>query len=139
MPFEAYIGYLADKDEAISAGEPIVVEVRDMDTYERKVVRAVIGKPGDLLESADDLWVLDWVEARQEQPWRIHVLEELDEDDEAAVRSDISAEDLRKPAEDSENFASGRGRGNSMPGMMGAEEARKYFENVVGRKTAPRK
>lgn len=30
-------------------------------------------------------------------------------------------------------------RGNSMPGMMGAEEARKYFENVVGRKTAPRK
>jgi hypothetical protein len=139
MPFEAYIGYLDDKDEAISAGESIVIEVRDMDTYERKVVRAMIGKPGDSLDESDDLWVLDWVEARQEEPWRIRVLEELDEDDEAAVRSDISPEDLRKPAEDSESFASGRGRGNSMPGMMGAEEARKYFENVVGKKTGPRK
>lgn len=139
MPFEAYIGYVAEKDGEIAAGEALVIEVRDLDTYERKVVRARVAKPGDALEDSEELWILDWVEARQEQPWRIRVIEELEEDDAAAERSDISAEDLRRPAEESESFASGRGRGNSMPGMMGAEEARKYFENVVGRKGGPRK
>ncbi len=139
MPFEAYIGYVADKDEAIAAGEALVVEVRDLDTYERKVVRAMVAKPGADLADSDELWILDWVEARQPDAWRIRVIEELDEDEATAARSDISAEDLRRPAEESESFASGRGRGNSMPGMMGAEEARKYFENVVGKKGGPQK
>jgi hypothetical protein len=139
MPFEAYIGYVADKDESIDAGEPLVIEVRDLDTYERKIVRAVVARPGAALEDGDELWILDWVEARQSDAWRIRVIEELDEDDAAAARSDISADDLRRPAEESASYAGGRGRGDSMPGMMGAEEARKYFENIVARKGGPRK
>lgn len=139
MAFEAYIGYVAEKEASIDAGEALVIEVRDLDTYERKVVRAVLARPGVALEDSDELWILDWVEARQSDPWRIRVLEELDEDEAAAARSDISADDLRRPAEESASYAGGRGRGDSMPGMMGAEEARKYFENVVAKKGNPRK
>jgi hypothetical protein len=134
MPFEAYIGYVAERDGAIAAGEALVLEVRDLDTYERQVVRAVVAPPGAVLDGGDDLWILDWVEARQPEPWRIRVLEELDEDAAAAARSDITEADLKRPSQESQDFASGRGRGNSMPGMMGAEEARKYFENVVAKK-----
>jgi hypothetical protein len=136
MPFEAYIGYVADRDAEIEAGEAVVIEVRDLDTYERLIVRAVVGKPGAALEGADDLWILDWIEARQKEPWRIRVVEELEEGDPAAaaLRSDITPDDLTSQGEISRTYASGRGRGGAMPGTMGEEEARKYYENIQKRK-----
>jgi hypothetical protein len=130
MPFEAYIGYVAEKDAEAESGEPIKLEVRDLDTYERLIVRAIVAKPGAELEGSDLLWILDWVEARQEQPWRIRVLEELEEEDATNLRSDISESDLKEQAEQSQRYASGRGRGSGMPEMMGQEEARKFFENM---------
>lgn len=130
MPFEVYIGYVADKDPQIEAGEVLTLEVRDLDTYERKVVRAQVGKPGADLAGSDELWILDWVEARQAQPWRIKVLEELEEDDATGLRSDIDETDLKGQADASQRYAGGRGRGGSMPEMMGAEEARKFYENI---------
>lgn len=134
MPFEAYIGYVAEKDEEIAAGSSFVIEVRDLDTYGRMIVRAVVAKPGQPLEGGDKLWILDWVEARQEEPWSILVEEELDEEAVAAFRSDITQEDLASQAAESKSFASGRGRGASMPQMMGGEEAKKFFENMVTKK-----
>jgi len=130
MPYEAYIGYVAEKEADIEVQTPIVLEVRDVETYERKVVKALVGKPGSELVDADNLWILDWVEARQELPWRIVILEELDEEDATSLRSDITEADLKAQAERSQQFASGRGRGGSMPEMMGQEEARKFFENM---------
>ena len=130
MPFEAYIGYVAEKDAEAESGEPITLEVRDLDTYERLIVRAIVAKPGAELEDSDLLWILDWVEARQEAPWRIRVLEELEEEDATNLRSDISEADLKAQAEQSQRYASGRGRGSGMPEMMGQEEARKFFENM---------
>lgn len=130
MPFEAYIGYVAERDAEAESGESVVLEVRDLETFERLVVRAVIAKPGTTLDGGDELWIVDWVEARQPEPWSIKVLEELDEEDATAFRSDISQEDLKAQAEQSQKFASGRGRGAAMPEMAGQEEARKYFENM---------
>ena len=130
MPYEAYIGYLSQKDAEIEALTPIVLEVRDLETYERKVVKALVGKPGSNVPEADTLWILDWVEARQEEPWRIAVLEELEEEDATSLRSDITESDLKAQAERSQQFAGGRGRGSGMPEMMGQEEARKFFENM---------
>jgi hypothetical protein len=134
MPYEAYIGYVADKNEQIGNGESIVIEVRDLDTFERLVVRAKVGMPGQPVEGGDELWILDWVEKRQEEPWSIVVEEELDEDAAEACRADIDEKDLRAASEDSHQYAGGRGRGAAMPEMMGQEEARKFYENVVGKK-----
>lgn len=139
MPFEAYIGYISEKEAEAESGEPVVLEVRDMDTYERKVVRAVIAKPGTELADSDVLWILDWVEARQEDPWRIRVVEELEETDVANLRSDISDADLTAEANRSELYGSGRGRGGAMPEMMGQEEARKFFENIQKHKLGQKK
>lgn len=138
MPYEAYIGYLCDDNKEtraeVAKGEPFVVEVRDLDTFERLVVRAVVAEPPATVEDGDELWVLDWVESRQAAPWSIRVLEELDEDDEAAQRSDVDERDLEAAAEEVRKFGGRRYKGAELPEMMGQEEARKYFENVKGKK-----
>jgi hypothetical protein len=137
MPYEAYIGYLTDDAQEtrkeIASGEPLVVEVRDLDTFERLVVKALVGEPGSPVEGGDELWVLDWVEARMEQPWSIKVLEELDEDDAEAARSDVTEADKAAAAEESKKYGGKRYRGSELPDAMGQEEARKYYENLVGK------
>lgn len=134
MPYEAYIGYLDDKKEEINKGESMVVEIRDLETFERLVVRAKVGNPERPLDNGEELWILDWVEKRQEIPWSIIIEEELDEEAINASRSDINEQDLQTASEESHQYASGRGRGGAMPEMMGQEEARKYYENIVGKK-----
>lgn len=137
MPYEAYIGYLAAEDQTtrqeIVDGEPIVVEVRDLDTFERLIVRALVAEPPGAVEGGDELWVLDWTEKRREQAWSIKVLEELDEAAAEAARSDIGAQDLTAAADESQKYGGRRYKGSQLPEMMGQEEARKYFENLVSK------
>lgn len=134
MPFEAYIGYLSDESKEVRKevreGEPFVVEVRDLDTFERLVVRAVVAEPGTVLEEGDELFVLDWIENRQEKPWSIRVLEELDEENEDAARADITDADRTAAAEESQKFGGRKYRGSELPDAMGQEEARKYYEHA---------
>lgn len=138
MPFEAYIGYLKDEEQEtkpeILAGEPLILELRDLDTFERLVVRAVVAEPPNSLEGGDDLWVVDWIESRLDQPWSIRVIEELGEDAAEAARSDISEKDREAAATESKKFGTRRRAGSQLPEMMGQEEARKFYENVVGKK-----
>lgn len=139
MAFEVYIGYVEGHDAEIDAGESLVLEVRDLDTYERRIVRALVTRPGTALSDSDDLWILDWVEARQGDPWRIRVLEELEEENATGLRADITTEDLKAQAQASQTYAGGRGRGGAMPEMMGQEEARKFYENMQSRKLGVKK
>ena len=140
MPFEAYIGYLADDSKEIRKevreGEPFVVEVRDLDTFERLVVRAVVAEPGTELADSDELFVLDWIENRQDVPWSIHVLEELDEEEEGA-RADITDADRTAASDESRKFGGRKYRGSELPDAMGQEEARKFFEHA--QKKGPKK
>ncbi len=138
MPYEAYIGYLKDESHEtkpeVMNKEPFILEVRDLDTFERLVVKALVAEPPNSVEGGDQLWVLDWVEKKLAAPWSIQVLEELEEDALEDSRSDISKADLDAPAKEAQKFG-GRGyRGSQTPQMMGQEEARKYYENVVGKK-----
>jgi hypothetical protein len=139
MPFECYIGYLHDDAQQtkpdIRAGLPVVLEVRDMDTFERLVVRALIAEPTMPLADADELWVLDYVESRQAAPWSIRILEELDDAAAASARSDVNEADLGAAAEELRKYGGKRYGGAQMPEMMGQEEARKYYQNVVAKKT----
>ncbi len=137
MPFEAYIGYLSDESKAvrteIAAGDAFVIELRDLDTFERKVVRAIVTEPGQVLEGGDELWVLDWIENRLDDPWSIKVLEELDEEQEEAARADITPADLAAAAEESSRFGTRKYAGSQLPDAMGQEEARKFYEHVTGK------
>ena len=62
------------------------------------------------------------------------IVKELEEDALENSRSDISQADLDAPAKEAQKLG-GRGyRGSQTPQMMGQEEARKYYENVVNKK-----
>ncbi|MBI4319462.1 MAG: hypothetical protein HY675_13320 [Chloroflexi bacterium] len=129
--FEIYIGYLDSKRDEIASGEPLVAEIRDMATFERKVVKAIIARSADELPGADLLWVMDWVERREPAPWAIRVLEELEEDTDVALsRSDIDEEDLTRMAQDSQLFADGKYGGDGLAIGWGEDEAQKYLGNI---------
>ena len=138
MPYEAYIGYLTDASQKtrreVGAGEPFVIELRNLDTFERLVVRALVAEPPAKLESGEELWVLDWVENRKPVPWSIRVLEELDEEQLEAARSDITEADRTAAADESKKYAGKRHRGSDLPDSMGSEEAKKYYENLVSKR-----
>ena len=138
--YEVYIGYLDGKDEEIDAHREIVVEVRDLETFERKVVRAVLARPGQELPDSDILWVTDWVESSSKEEWKIKVVEELDEDtDVARERSDISEEDLTKQSKEAAKFSQRRYTEGLFTGG-GDEEAKKYFiyKTKIEKGKAPR-
>ena len=138
MAYEAYIGYLTDEAQKtrreVVAGEPFVIEVRDLDTFERLVVRAIVAEPPAKLESGQELWVLDWVENRTPKPWSIQVLEEIDADQLEAARSDITEADRTAAADESLKYGGRKYRGSELPDSMGGEEAKKYYENLISKR-----
>ncbi len=72
---EEYVhGQRADIDQ----GNPVTVEVRDRDTFERLVVKAKIAPPGADLEGGEQLVLRDLAENVSADDWKIVVLEELD-------------------------------------------------------------
>jgi hypothetical protein len=137
MAYEAYIGYLDDHGKEIAGGEPFVLEVREQATFERKVVRAIVAESEGDLPGGEPLWITDWVEKRQEKPWSIRVLEELEEG--SAVRADVGEDEVRASAEESERFTGKRYKGATLPDMMGQDEIRTYHRNIVEKGRSPSK
>jgi|GEM_PF-1508845 len=135
MSYEAYIGYLMDEAQVVRSevknGDPFVLEVRDTNTFERLVVRAVVADTEDSIDGGDALWVLDWIENKMESPWSIRIIEEIDDQDAEAPRSDVGEADKVSEAEESKKYGGRKYRGSEMPDSMGGEEARKFYENVV--------
>ena len=76
--YEILEEYVLTQQSAIDRGEPIVVEVRDTDTFERLVVRAQITPPGRELADSDELVLRNLAENVAARGWRIRVLDELD-------------------------------------------------------------
>jgi len=138
MPYEAYIGYLTDDSQEtrneVKEGKPFVMEVRDLDTFERLVVKAVVAEPPNKVQRGDELWVLDWVENRREAPWSIQILEELEEEDVGAERSDVTDADKTAAGDEAKEYGGRKYRGAQLPDSMGGDEARKYYENVVAKR-----
>jgi hypothetical protein len=137
MPYEAYIGYLTDSSQEVrsevNTNEPLVLEVRDLDTFERLVVKALVSDSPDGVEEGDELWVLDWVENKLDAPWSIKVLEEVAEEDIEAERSDVTDSDRTAAADEAKKYGGRKYRGSQLPDSMGGEEARKFYENVVAK------
>ena len=130
MEYEAYIGYLDEQRDAMAAGEPIVIEVRDRDTFERKIVRAIVSDEQGGLPGGDELWVVDWIETAAPLAWSIRILEELDPDAAQADRADIGSDDLKAMADESRKYTGAKYKGSGLPDMMGQG---KYTEHVEKR------
>ncbi len=78
--YEVLEEYVQAQQAAIAAGQPLVIEVRDVDTFERLTVRALVAPPGAALEGADTLVLRDLAENVAAGDWQIRVLEEVDPD-----------------------------------------------------------
>lgn len=76
--YEILEEYVAAKKADIAAGRPVIVEVRDTDTFERLVVKALVAPPGGALDGADALVLRDLAENVAAAGWQIKVLEEVD-------------------------------------------------------------
>lgn len=76
--YEILEEYVHAKKNDIDQGKPVIVEVRDTDTFERLLVKAEIAPPGATLEGGDQLVLRDLAENVAADDWSIKVLEELD-------------------------------------------------------------
>lgn len=81
--------YVQSQQADINQGKSVVVEVRDLDTFERLITRSLIAPPGTELEDGEPLTVLNLAENVVSDAWKIRVLEELDSDSiESKAQSD---------------------------------------------------
>ena len=80
----------------IDQGNPVEVEVRNVDTFERLVVRAQINPPGRAAAEDDRLVLRNLAENVSSDDWSIRILEELDP--EAVAIRPVS--DFRRSAPD---------------------------------------
>ena len=76
--YEILEEYVLSQQPAIDRGEPVVVEVRDTDSFERRVVRARIVPPGARARGWHELVLRNLAESVAARGWKIRVLEELD-------------------------------------------------------------
>ena len=89
--YESYYGYLLGYEEEISNGKPLILEVRDLQRLERKIVRAIIARPPASSSDGQELWVRDNKEKYLAQPWGIKVIEQLNPDQIEPQRRDIDS------------------------------------------------
>lgn len=76
--YEILEEYVEAQRGDIEAGQPVVVEVRDTDTFERLVVKALIGPPTRPVSGGAQLVLMNLAENVSADTWTIQVLEELD-------------------------------------------------------------
>jgi hypothetical protein len=76
--YEVLEEYVHSQRAEIDQGKPIVLEVRNTDTFERLVVRAQVAPPGHSLDGGTPLALMNLAENVSSDQWQIRVLEELD-------------------------------------------------------------
>jgi hypothetical protein len=76
--YEILEEYVESQRPAIDQGTPVTVEIRDTATFERLVVRALIGPPERPLAGGDQLILKNLAENVSSDAWTISLLEELD-------------------------------------------------------------
>lgn len=88
--YSALCEYVDSFKAEIDAGREVLLEVRDLSTWERKVVKAVLIRRSDALEGADLLRIEDYTGDFRPDVWSIRIVEELDADAlESIPRSDL--------------------------------------------------
>lgn len=65
-------------------GPEVLVKIRDRETFETRVVKAIVSSKPEDLPGADRLWIKDVTGVKElafEQPWAIKVIEDVEEED----------------------------------------------------------
>lgn len=65
-------------------GAETLVKIRDRETFETRVVKAIVSSKPEELPGADRLWIKDVTGVKElafEHPWAIKVIEEVEEED----------------------------------------------------------
>ena len=78
MIYEVFSEYLEDKEEAMKTGAEVQLQVMEMDTFERKMVRCVLAKSVDELPGSTALQVKDHTTGDILDPIAIKVVGEDD-------------------------------------------------------------
>ncbi len=79
--YEIYESYLKANKGKIERGEEVVLEVRDLQEFTRKVVRAKVAESPEILHDGKALWIRTAEkEELKPKPVVIKIIEELDED-----------------------------------------------------------
>jgi hypothetical protein len=76
--FEILEEYVESQRQDIEQGREVTVEIRDIDSFERLVVRAQIGVPAQPIDGGDRLVLKNLAENVVSDQWTIRVVEELD-------------------------------------------------------------
>lgn len=97
--YEVYEGYVDGHEEEMREGKPFIVEVRDLSTFTRMIVRALVSREKDAFPDGSPLWFKDLNDEIVPEPGSIKILEELDDEVYAAEKSPRALE------------VKGRGRG----------------------------
>ena len=79
MKLESYTVYLEEHKAEIEEGKPFVLEVMDTNKFEKKVVKAIVAKSPEALPDGQDLWIRDEKAELAPTPWRIKIIEEINE------------------------------------------------------------
>jgi hypothetical protein len=76
--YEVLEEYIEELKPDIEQGQPVTVEVRNVDTFERLVVQAQVEPPGVAGEGYDRLILRNLAENVSSDEWSIRILEKLD-------------------------------------------------------------
>lgn len=76
--YEILEEYVESQGQDIEQGRPVIVEIRNSDTFERLIVKALIGQPAQPIAGGDHLVVKNLAENVVSDQWTIKVIEELD-------------------------------------------------------------
>lgn len=87
--YEIYEAYLDGHEKEIEEEREFIVEVRDLAQLCRKVLKARVSRRQSAFPQGCDLWIRNYKEELQFQPWSIAVIEEMD-DDMQPVRGDMA-------------------------------------------------
>lgn len=79
MKLETFIWYIDELKADIEAGKPVTIQIIDRDIFEAKTVKAIIAKSPEELPDGVDLWIKDDREELSPVPWRIKILEEIND------------------------------------------------------------
>jgi len=85
--YEVYEGYIDNRKAEIAEGKDFIVEIRDLATFERMIVRAVVSREPNSIEGGTPLWVKDFYDEIVATPGTIKILEELDDEEFKAEKS----------------------------------------------------
>lgn len=96
--YEILDEYVLAQRAAIDRNEPVIVELRNTDSFERLVARALIAPPGRQLADSEGLVLRNMAENVGDQGWSIRVLEELDAENVQSVAVSVFRKDANPNA-----------------------------------------